>query len=474
MSSLAARLRRQVGIRRIKSPVAAAEEPAGKPVLDRLRRLHRSPRPGPAGDRPHLIKRHRPTDPNRPVVQPPRITRTEVRRAGTACLHGRCTFPADHVHGGIPIADVLRLDGRAAMLLSGSADLADFDPTDALFFDLETTGLLGGAGNLAFLSGALEVHADGSATLHQLMLRDPTEEAAALTVFAEFLARKRFLVSFNGKSFDRNVMADRFTMNRMDPERVLGMPHLDLLHPARRLFAKALGSCSLSVLEEQRLEVYRHEAEVRGAEVPERWFEFLRTGREPLLAPVLDHNAIDLLSLLTLGAHLVACVEAPGAVLPEPRALLGAAGLLLERGETERGEEVLGLLVRGANDDPVVYGARALLAEHLRRAGRHAEALPVWRRMMRTAGKADLRPWIAAAIALEWRLDRPAEALDLVEDLLDRLVGSRIVPEHAALERRRTRLRRRVGGAPRGDPGRSRRPGRADCDAAGRTVGTGG
>ncbi|MCP4867545.1 MAG: ribonuclease H-like domain-containing protein [Proteobacteria bacterium] len=477
MSGLKDRLRRQIGDPRSKTPDPEPEA-APSEMLQRLRRLHRPSRPRPREEapkeRPYLVKPFRRTDVNRPVVEPPRIERTEVSRAGTACLHGVHRWPAEHLHGSIAIGDVLRVDGPAAVLLSGDADLADFDPTEALFFDLETTGLLGGSGNLAFLSGALEVHADGAATLHQFMLRDPTEEAAALTLFVELMERKRFLVSFNGKSFDRNVMADRFTMNRMDPDPILAMPHLDLLHPSRRLFAKALGGSSLSVLEEKRLGVHRHESEVRGAEVPERWFEFLRTGREQLLAPVLDHNAIDLVSLLTLAAHLVACVNAPGAKLPEPRALVAAARLLIERGEAERGEEVLRLLVRDNAADPVAYGAHGVLAEHLRRVGRHDEAVVLWRRMMRAAGAADLDPWVSAAIALEWRLGLPAEALELIEDLLDRLTATRFVPELPELHRRRDRLKRRVGGARRGDPAPSPRPGTAGCDVRARTAGIGG
>lgn len=474
MSVLKDRLRRQIGDPRRAPPEPEAAPPPVSETLQRLRRLHRSGRSGTPVERHQVAPPFRRTDPQRPVCDPPAVVRTEVRRAGTACVHGLHTYAADHLHGAIRVGDVLRLDGPAAVLLSGDADLAAFDPTEALFFDLETTGLLGGSGNLAFLSGAIEVHADGSATLHQFMLRDPSEEAAALTLFVELLDRKRYLVSFNGKSFDRNVLADRFTMNRMDPDRVLAMPHLDLLHPSRRLFAKALGGSSLSVLEEKRLGVHRPADEVRGAQVPELWFEFLRSGEQQVLAPVLDHNAIDLVSLLTLGAHLVACVQAPGAKLPEPRALVAAARLLLERGEAERGEEVLRMLVRDRADDPVAYGAHGVLAEHLRRAGRHAEALTLWRQMMRSAGAADLDPWVCAAIALEWRLDRPADALDLVEDLLDRLSTRRFVPELPELHRRRDRLRRRVDATRPDDPEPSPRPGTAGCDARARIAGIGG
>lgn len=464
MSGLKDRLRRQLGDPASFGKGAAADLPdtAAEPapqgqdgpttdrgaVLERLRRLHRATVKR-QGQRPpvEVIRPVRRTDPNRPVTEPPSVPRTELVRAGTACLHGRLVLPPGALHGAMRLDDALRLDGQLAVLLTGDLDLAAFDPTRAFFFDLETTGLMGGSGNLAFLSGGLRIDGTGEVTVHQLMIRDPTEEPAALDLMAELLADVDFLVSFNGKSFDRNVLADRFTMNRMNPDRVLELPHLDLLHPSRRLFRKTHGSCSLSSLEEHRLGVFRCETEVRGAEVPERWFDFLRTGRFELVEPVIEHNVLDLLSLLTLGGHLARCVEAPGAALPEPTTLVQAARLLLDRGEEQRAEEILRLLTRGAGDDPVVYGALGIYADHLRRSERYEEALALWRRMMDAAGTADLEPWQAAAIALEWRLGRPAEALDLVERVLEEVGDDPLMePEVEAFQRRRERLvGRRVG-----------------------------
>ena len=459
MSRLKDRLRRQLGdpaelARRGGSELPETAADAGEEhvptdrgvVLERLRRLHKAARKRAEPRRTvEVIRPVRRTDPSRPVTEPPSVPRRELERAGTACLHGELVLPPGELHGALALDEVLRLDGPLAVLLSGDPDLSSFDPTKALFFDLETTGLMGGSGNLAFLSGGARIDGEGRVTVHQLMIRDPSEEPAALDFMAEQLADVDYLVSFNGKSFDRNVLSDRFTMNRMEPDRVLELPHLDLLHPARRLFAKTHMSCSLGSLEEHRLGVFRCETEVRGAEVPERWFDFLRTGRFELVEPVIDHNVLDLLSLLTLAAHLARCVEAPGAALPEPTALASAARLLLDRGEAERAEEILKLLTRGAADDPVVYGALGLYAEHLRRTLRYEEALELWRRMIGAAGAADLEPWKAAAIALEWRLERPAEALELVDAVLEQAGGDPLMGiEVEEFQRRRERLARRL------------------------------
>jgi uncharacterized protein len=388
------------------------------------------------------------TDPKRPVTRPPKLPQREITNSVGSFLRGELHLDPEHMHGDLPLHRALEVDGAAAVLLSGDAALAGFDPTRALFFDLETTGLMGGSGNLAFLTGTLRVHPDGSSTITQYLLRHPGEEGAALHEIERELEDCEWLVSFNGKSFDRNVLADRFTMNRRPPDRVLELPHLDLLHPARRLFARTMQRCNLGSLEAMKLGVHRDELEeISGAEVPERWFTYLREDKPELLTPVLDHNALDLLTLATLAAHLEACVRAPGSAIPEPGALLGAAKLLLDRGEPERGEEVLQMVARGQASDPVVYGALSLLGTHLRRSDRHAEAMPLWQRMRDAAGGSDPEPWRRAAIALEWQLGEPATALHLVDEflaLVDGATAAALAPELEAMRRRRERLRTKV------------------------------
>lgn len=472
MSSLRDRLRRQLGdpaARPVEpEPEATVEEPLPDPdaVGQRLARLMRArstrdalartadverrdaaiARRAAARDvATDGLKRRAPrTDPKRPVTRPPELQHREVTNAEGTFLLAELHLPPDHHHGELPVHRALEADGTAAVLLSGDPRLASFDPTEAWFFDLETTGLMGGSGNLAFLTGGLRVHADGSATLTQYLLRAPGDEAAALHAIERELEAVSWLVSFNGKSFDRNVLADRFTMNRRPPDRVLELPHLDLLHPARRLFAKTLKRCNLGTLEETRLGVYRDElVEVSGAEVPERWFRYLREDKPELLTPVVDHNALDLLSLATLLGHLEACVRAPGVAIPEPGALVAAGRLLLDRGEPERGEEVLRMVARGDAQDPVVYGALTVLGDHLRRTERHAEALPLWARMRDSAGGSDPTPWVRAAIALEWQLRDPASALALVDAFLERVdavAAAAFAPELADMARRRQRL----------------------------------
>ena len=95
-------------------------------------------------------------------------------------LHGRVELPPDHVHGDLLLGASLEVDGAGAVLIGGDAELVDFDPTRALYFDIETTGLPGGGGRtdpgeepsaptLAILIGAVRVRPDGGAIVDQIL-----------------------------------------------------------------------------------------------------------------------------------------------------------------------------------------------------------------------------------------------------------------------------------------------------------------
>ncbi len=111
--------------------------------------------------------------------------------------------------------------GRLAVLANDPL-LRALDYREALFLDTETTGLAGGTGTVAFLIGLGWFEGDGFVT-RQLFARDYAEERATLLALRELLGERRFLVSFNGKAFDANLLAARFIMNRL-PDPLAGFP----------------------------------------------------------------------------------------------------------------------------------------------------------------------------------------------------------------------------------------------------------
>src|SRR5262249_28864120 len=145
------------------------------------------------------------------------------------------------------------------------------------------------------------------------LLTSVTDERPLLALVADELDRAGALVSFNGKSFDAPLLETRYLFHRVSTN-VRTLPHVDVLHPARRFWktrsasarayhAADADACSLASLEKQMLGV-RRVGDVPGLEIPRRYFQFIRTGDSRPLAAVLEHNRLDLLTLAALTARL--------------------------------------------------------------------------------------------------------------------------------------------------------------------------
>jgi hypothetical protein len=178
---------------------------------------------------------------------------------------------------------------------------------NALFLDTETTGLAGGTGTYAFLVG-LGAFTDTHFLVKQLLMRDYNEELALLYLLDQELQTKDTLISFNGKTFDLPLLQTRFTISRLGFQGCNGKSQLDLLHPSRRIWRHKLQSCSLNSLEANILGVRRID-DIPGFEIPGRYFEFLHTGKGELLAGILEHNVIDIVSMASLLYRLHSIIE---------------------------------------------------------------------------------------------------------------------------------------------------------------------
>ena len=78
-------------------------------------------------------------------------------------------------------------------------------PERTIFIDLETTGLSGGAGTVAFLVGCGYFDL-GAFQVRQFLLTSYSAERALLCAAAEFFAGADLIITFNGKTFDVPVM----------------------------------------------------------------------------------------------------------------------------------------------------------------------------------------------------------------------------------------------------------------------------
>ena len=216
----------------------------------------------------------------------------------------------------------------------------NWDVQRLLFLDTETTGLSGGAGTLAFEIG-VGFLTDSGMVIRQYVMRDYGEEAAMLAEIAQLFERFDTVVSFNGKSFDLPLLESRMVMNRIRLS-VTRWPHLDLLHAARRVYKLRLRRCSLSALEEAVLGLSRAD-DLPGAQVPQRYFDFLKTGEFALLEDVLRHNLQDVRSLAVLTAHLCAAYRSPQQLTHEED-VYSIGRVLLRGGRTEQGRACMRIL----------------------------------------------------------------------------------------------------------------------------------
>lgn len=264
---------------------------------------------------------------------------------------------------------------EAPMVCGGAAAKPPF-----VFFDLETTGLSGGAGTQAFLVGCGWFEDDGSFTTRQYLLARYSDERAMLTAVADELSRAGALVSFNGKSFDAPVLETRYLFHRLEWT-ASRQPHIDVLHPARRFWKE--DECSLGVLEQQVLGAWR-EDDVPGSEIPERYFHFVRSGDASALAGVLEHNRRDLLSLAGLTSRLLEIVAGGPDYAENAREAL-ALGHVYTRARAEgRAIEsyeravTLAATSRGTRAALVTEDALHALAVAYRRARRFDEAAKCW------------------------------------------------------------------------------------------------
>jgi uncharacterized protein YprB with RNaseH-like and TPR domain len=288
----------------------------------------------------------------------------------------------DTHHGHHGLDDLLAHPPQNAALLARDERLADVDFRRMAFIDTETTGLAGGTGTYAFLVG-VGVFEDDGFTIHQFFMRDYDEELAMLHALGELLDGLEAVVSFNGKSFDLPLLETRFIMARQMP-RLMDAPHLDLLPAARRFWKYRLNSCALSSLETEILGVQRTQDDVPGWLIPGLYVDYARSGDAREMPGIFYHNAVDILSLVTLAARMCDLLSTPlpvGADVPGED-LYGLARLLHDLGQSDRAEaafEQAALLSQGT---PVREMAMRDLAYLLKRQERREEALPWWQELV--------------------------------------------------------------------------------------------
>jgi uncharacterized protein len=319
------------------------------------------------------------------------------------------TYRPGHRHGRVTVADSLP-PGQGVW---PSLNLLARAPCrqGLMFVDLETTGLAGGAGTYAFLVGCGWFDG-GTFRIRQYLMANVAGERALLWSVGELARGCGTVVTYNGKTFDLPLIETRYLFHRMESP-FTGMPHVDMLHPARRLW-RPLGdvpqqtahqdgqmfetACRLTTLERTQCG-FEREGDVPGWQIPDRYFSFVRSGDARPLEAVLEHNRLDILSLALVTAQTCQLLEEGPAAARSPREALGLGRIFLSGGRIAEARECfaaaagLGGCAREHDADAAHHGAVAVQAEGLRafaltsrRARMYDDAEVAWRRLLELRG----------------------------------------------------------------------------------------
>ncbi len=206
---------------------------------------------------------------------------------------------------------------------------------DIVFLDTETTGLSSGTGTYVFLLGTAYIEG-GELVLRQHLLRDLGAEHEFVVAIHAELDAFRACASYNGKAFDLPILRTRVVL-ALRGVLAVDESHLDLLHPARRLWKDRFGSTTLRQLEESILDEPRGNDDIPGSLIPDAYFHYLRTSDDRVIAPVLRHNARDVVSLVRITDRVArAVIDARGGRAPDHApAALALARIFERQGETE-------------------------------------------------------------------------------------------------------------------------------------------
>jgi hypothetical protein len=386
-------------------------------------------------------------------------------------FHGQCfvtetTYPLDHLHGNLPLSSYLNLHPETIAQVGQEDQLSDVDVRRICFLDTETTGLSGGTGTMAFVVG-LCFFADESVHVRQYFLRDPGDEPAMIEALAEFLPGFEALASFNGRAFDVPILENRFILARISPP-TAELPHLDLLHPARRLWQYHLASCSLGTIEQEILGVLREQDDVPGGLIPYLYRDYLRTGDAREMKRVLYHNAVDVLSLITLTIQLCRTFSNPWIDLEDERGtglsgaeLLGIGRWYTALGRVAEAERAYRAVLRtcppgqavksSVPPDPKTPNLRTKVLRDigylLKRDGRRDEALAYWQQLALEA-ETDILAYVEIAKYFEWYVEDLALAAGWTQAALTQAekwpIGTHRHATLAELRHRLARLERKI------------------------------
>src|SRR3989304_5114976 len=337
------------------------------------------------------------------------------------------SFGQSHRHGNVCLSDLRGVNCQTVCYLSAAQGLSNFNITETIVLDTETTGLAGGSGTYPFLVGVGFYDSDRF-VLKQFFMRDYGEEKALLSDLAGLLKSFPYLVTYNGKGYDLPLLRTRFILNRIKaPLDFAG--HLDLLFPARRIWKQRVKDCSLSNLENKILGMERA-IDIPSYLIPQAYFDYLQSGEKEKIGLILEHNASDIISLAALLSHLCQILESPEKMEKLPvEDLLSLGKQFFYFGQFKKAGWCLEKSAVKSPTAELFRDTHLLLGRLYKRIGEWQKAERVWTKVLEEYSSFCLEPYLELAKFYEHRAKEYQKALGLVERAIDNLGASISLPD---------------------------------------------
>jgi len=356
-----------------------------------------------------LTRQEKPSEPKIPPFEP-------LKREPLQFFEN--PYPLDVRYGKVTISSGLEIKGNILTCLSKESAFANLDLSTALFIDLETTGLSGGTGVIAFLVG-LGFYRDDKFYVAQFFLGELAEEERMIQELVQFFSQMNFqsVVTFNGKGFDMPLLETRFILHKQ-PFILSELPHLDFLYSARSLWRHKHENCRLYHLAREVVEADRSE-DIPSAEIPWRYFQYLNTGNFELIEPILYHNQEDILSLLgviIVGSFIFS--EEKEEKLTDAMDLFGAGRVMENIGEAEKSVHFFKRALERGLSDELSLTAKKKISYYFKKNQEWKSAVLLWKEMTSsdTQSKDQLLSFRELAMYLEHKERKYEEARKIAEE----------------------------------------------------------
>jgi len=383
-------------------------------------------------------KPHEPVEENNDYINEDAFSYNIIKNNNGSYLKAVNKYEIDYQHGLYKVkklSDKINQNILFTIANNKTDDLDDNLIDNFLFIDTETTGLMGGTGTVSFLVG-VGYFENNNFYIEQYLMRDYDEEAAMLNDLKKLLEEHNIVISFNGKSFDLPLIKTRLILNRL--ERPKYDFHLDLLHSARRIWS-FLDSCSLKSLEKNILNFNRID-DVPGHLIPGIYFEFLEKKDLKLLAPILEHNIYDILSLVTLFTHLKE-VYLKNVENLNPHELFHLGRIKEKDKNYQECISYLEKSVKNSEENTLKYKALKKLSWQYKRINRYEAAVEIWQKMIDN-NKEGIFPYVEMAKYLEHQKKEYKKALTYTQEAINLINKKRSITHN--YEKKRNKLKHRA------------------------------